>query len=83
MTKNMNASRPSKFQKNLYVAKPPEQSHTLSVLVANPKKTTLHNGQSRAWSVEEGKEKKRESLAAPAPPTPQCCSFGENKIKIT
>ena len=29
---------------------------TFSVLVANPKKTTLHGGQSRSWSAEQGKE---------------------------
>ena len=27
-----------------------------SVLVANPKKTTLHGGQSRSWSAEQGKK---------------------------
>ena len=32
---------------------------TFSVLVANPKKTTLHGGQSRSWSAEKGKENKR------------------------
>ena len=38
---------------------------TFSVLVANPNKTTLHGGQSRSWSAEQGKEnKKRKSLAA-------------------
>ena len=29
---------------------------TFSVFVANPKKTTLHGGQSRSWSAEQGKE---------------------------
>ena len=44
---------------------------TFSALVANPKKTTLHGGQSRSWSAEQGKkEKKRKSLAAPPPPPP-------------
>ena len=28
---------------------------TFSALVANPKKTTLHGGQSRSWSAEQGK----------------------------
>ena len=33
---------------------------------------TLHGGQSRTWSAEQGKENKRKSLAAypPPPPTP-------------
>ena len=36
-----------------------------------PEKTTLHGGQSRSWSAEQGKENKRKSLAAypPLPPT--------------
>ena len=32
---------------------------TFSVLVVNPKKTTLHGGQSRSWSAEQVEEKKR------------------------
>ena len=32
---------------------------TFSVLVANPKKTTLHGGQSRSWSAEQGKKEKK------------------------
>ena len=32
---------------------------TFSALVANPKKTTLHGGQSRSWSVEQGKKEKK------------------------
>ena len=43
-----------------------------------PEKTTLHGGQSRSWSAEQGKENKRKSLAA-YPPHPPHCSFGENK----
>ena len=43
---------------------------TFSALVANPKKTTLHGGQSRSWSAEQGKKKKKKSLAAPPPPPP-------------
>ena len=35
---------------------------TFSVLVANPKKTTLHGGQSRSWSAEQGKENKRKTV---------------------
>ena len=43
---------------------------TFSVLVANPKKTTLHGGQSRSWSAEQGKENKIKNLAAYPPPPP-------------
>ena len=35
-----------------------------------PKKSTLHGGQSRSWSAEQGKENKRRSLAAYPPPPP-------------
>ena len=48
-----------------------------------PEKTTLHGGQSRSWSAEQGKENKRKSLAAypppppHPPPTPPHFSFGE------
>ena len=41
---------------------------TFSVLVINPKNTTLHCGQSRSWSAEQGKENKSKSLAAYPPP---------------
>ena len=41
---------------------------TFSALVANPKKTTLHGGQSRSWSAEQGKKKKKKSGSAPPPP---------------
>ena len=44
-----------------------------------PEKTTLHGGQSRSWSAEQGKENKIKSLAAYPPPHPPHCSFGENK----
>ena len=54
---------------------------TFNVLVANPKKTTLHGGQSRSWSAEQGKESKRQSLAAYPPPYPPHCLFGEKKKK--
>ena len=33
-----------------------------------PEKTTLHGGQSRSWSAEQGKKKKKKRLAAPPPP---------------
>ena len=49
---------------------------TSSALVANPKKTTLHGGQSRSWSAEQGKKQK-----VSQPPPPPRCSFGENKNK--
>ena len=55
---------------------------TFSALVANPKKTTLHGGQSRSWSAEKGKKEKRKSLAAPPLP-PARCSFGEKNKKMT
>ena len=37
-------------------------SHILSGLVANPKKTTLHSGQSRSWSAAQEKKKKKEKV---------------------
>ena len=43
---------------------------TFSALVANPKKTALHGGQSRSWPSEQGKEKKKKSGSAPPPPPP-------------
>ena len=50
---------------------------TFSALVANPKKTTLHGGQSRSWSAEQGKKGKERVWQRP--PTPARCSFGEKK----
>ena len=50
------------------------------------RKTTLHCfcGQSRSWSAEQGKKKKKkEPGSAPPAPTRARCSFGENNIKIT
>ena len=41
---------------------------TFSVLVVNSKKNTLHGGQFRSWSAEQGKENKRKRLAAYPPP---------------
>ena len=35
---------------------------TFSALVANPEKTSLHGGQSRSWSAEQGKKKKKKSV---------------------
>ena len=35
-----------------------------------PEKTTLHGGQSRSWSAEQGKKKKKKSgSASPSPPS--------------
>ena len=34
------------------------------------RKTTLHGGQSRSWSAEQGKKRKRKGLAAHPPPSP-------------
>ena len=48
-----------------------------------PEKTTLHGGQSRSWSAEQGKENKIKSLAAyPPPPTPHTAR-SEKINKIT
>ena len=47
-----------------------------------PEKTTLHGGQSRSWSAEQGKENKRKSLAAYSPPTPHTAR-SEKINKIT
>ena len=45
---------------------------TFSALVANPKKTTLHGGQSRSWSAEQGKkEKEKVWQRIPPPPPPR------------
>ena len=35
---------------------------TFNAVVANPKKTTLHGGQSRSWSAEQGEKKKKSRL---------------------
>ena len=48
-----------------------------------PEKTTLHGGQSRSWSAEQGKENKRKSLAAYPPPTPHTTARSEKIKKIT
>ena len=47
------------LKKNLNAPRPSELFLTFSALVANPKKTTLHGGQSRSWSAEQGKKKKK------------------------
>ena len=48
-----------------------------------PEKTTLHGGQSRSWSAEQGKkEKEKVWQRIPPPPPPRArCSFGEKIIK--
>ena len=49
-----------------------------------PEKTTLHGGQSRSWSAEQGKENKKKSLAAYPPPLPTPHTARSEKInKIT
>ena len=40
-----------------------------------PEKNTLHGGQSRSWSAEQGKENKRKSLAA-------LCEISINQSKV-
>ena len=52
---------------------------TFSALVANPKKITLHGGQSRSWSAEQGGKKKSLAAHPPPPSPPTRCSFGEKK----
>ena len=42
---------------------------TFSAVVANPKKATLHGGQSCSWSAEQEKEKEKKRLAALLVPT--------------
>ena len=44
---------------------------TFSALVANPKKTTLHGGQSRSRSAEQGKKINNNLAAFPPPPPPR------------
>ena len=48
-----------------------------------PEKTTLHGGQSRSWSAEQGKENKRKSLAAYPPPPHPHTARSEKINKIT
>ena len=40
------------------------------ILVANPEKTTLHNGQFRSWFAEQRKNKKIKVWQRPPPPPP-------------
>ena len=41
---------------------------TFSALVANPKKNTLHGGQSRSWSAEQGEKEQGKVWQRPTPP---------------
>ena len=51
-----------------------------SALVANPKKTTLHGGQSRSWSAEQGK-KEKEKVWQRTPPPPRARAARSEKKK--
>ena len=53
---------------------------TFSALVANPKKTTSHGGQSRSWSAEQGK-KEKEKVWQRTPPPPRAARSEKIKIK--
>ena len=55
---------------------------TFSALVANPKKTTLHGGQSRSWSAGQGKKKKSKKSGSDLPPPPPRVLLVRRKIKI-
>ena len=55
---------------------------TFSALVANPKKTTLHGGQSRSWSAEQGKKRKKKFGSAPPPPRALLVARSEKNKKI-
>ena len=52
LKKNQNAPRPSEYPPVLLLLS--LLFLTFSVMVANPKKTTLHGGQSHSWSAEQG-----------------------------
>ena len=54
---------------------------TFSALVANPKKTTLHGGQSRSWSAEQGKKEKEKVWQRTPPPPPPPRAARSEKIK--
>ena len=41
-----------------------------------PEKTTLHGGQSRSWSAEQGKKKEKKKSGSTPPPPLARCSFG-------
>ena len=54
---------------------------TFSALVASPKKTTSHGGQSRSWSVEQGKKKEKKKSGSAPPPNPSYAARSEKKKK--
>ena len=56
------------LKKNLNAPRPYCCFSHISVLVANPKKTTLHGGQSRSWSAEQGKNKTKKLTPPPFSP---------------
>ena len=85
VVKNLNAPRPSEhcLKKNLIVVVVVVVSH-IQRIGCQPEKTTLHGGQSRSWSAEQGKENKIKSLAAYPPPPPTPHTARSEKInKIT
>ena len=52
---------------------------TFSALVVNPKKTTLHGGQSCSWSAEQEEKKKKEKVwQRPPPPHPRAARSEKN-----
>ena len=54
-----------------------------SALVANPKKTTLHGGQSRSWSAEKKRKEKSGSAPPPPPPLARAARSEKKEKKIT
>ena len=51
-----------------------------NILVAKQAvRTTLHGGQSRSWSAEQGKENKKR-MSGSTPPLPPCCSDGGKNL---
>ena len=57
---------------------------TFSTLVANPKKTTLHGGQSRSWSAEQGKkEEEKVWQRSPLPRAARSEKRKKKKKKVT
>ena len=95
LKKKMNASRPSELSppggKNVktfrWDRRLQRQNPFMAFIVVSyierigcpPEKLTLHGGQSRSWSAEQGKENKRESLAAYPPHAAHRVSHPYNK----
>ena len=48
-------------------------------IACQPEKTTLHGGQSRSWSAEQGKKKKKSLAPPPSPPPLQRAARSEKK----